>query len=207
MSSQVSSQGTGSLSTSPVKPESSPRRHLNARQAETVERLLAAALDELNDAGHEALTIRTVAQRAGVSPATAYTYFASKNHLYAEVFLRAIRNRPDVALAGSPLSRVQVVTRDMTDLLADQPELAAAVRIALLGTDDNVTRLRIEIGTEFIRRFSHALGEGADPVLLEALVLSFSGALLQAGMGLLSYPAMGDRLDRVMAVIMEGNTP
>ena len=66
----------------------SPRQGLNARQAETVERLLAAGPEELRAVGHEALTIRTVAQRAGVSPATAYTYLASKNHLFAELFWR-----------------------------------------------------------------------------------------------------------------------
>ena len=68
----------------------SPRQGLNARQQGTVEKLLAAGLDELREVGHEALTIRTVAQRAGVSPATAYTYLASKHHLFAELFSRHI---------------------------------------------------------------------------------------------------------------------
>ena len=63
-----------------------PRRNLNPRQVETVDRLFAAGLEELRAVGHEALTIRTVATRAGVSPATAYTYLASKNHLFAELF-------------------------------------------------------------------------------------------------------------------------
>ena len=67
-----------------------PRRGLNARQAETVEKLLAAAERELADSGTDALTIRTVAGRAGVSPATAYTYFGSKNHLFAELFHRKV---------------------------------------------------------------------------------------------------------------------
>ena len=31
-----------------------------------------------------------VAARAGVSPATAYTYFASKDHLFAELFWRLV---------------------------------------------------------------------------------------------------------------------
>ncbi len=170
-----------------------------------MEKLLAAAFTELGESGHENLTIRTVAQRAGVSPATAYTYFASKNHLYAELFLRAIRQRPEVELAGSGLDRVRATTRDMAVFLADQPELAAAVRIALLGTDADVERLRVDIGVEFLRRFGAALGPGHDPVLLEALVLAFSGALLQAGMGLLTYAEMGDRLDHVMAAIMVGH--
>ncbi len=37
-----------------------PRRDLNARQGDTLDRLLAAARAELDDVGHEVLTIRTV---------------------------------------------------------------------------------------------------------------------------------------------------
>ena len=36
-------------------------------------------------------------------------------------------------------------------------------------------------------------------------MLAFSGALLQAGMGLMTYTEMGDRLDVVVTVIMRGN--
>ena len=96
---------------------------------------------------HEALTIRTVAQRAGVSPATAYTYLASKNHLFAELFWRFLaeddaRRRP----ATTPTERLQSVTRHLAERLAGAPELAAAVTPALLGTDPDVERLRLRIG-------------------------------------------------------------
>lgn len=185
---------------------SSPsRRSLNARQAETVERVLAAALAELEEVGHEQLTVRGVAQRAGVSPATAYTYVASRNHLVAELFLRALTSRPLPVTAGGATSRLQAVTRDMATFLADSPELAAAVTGALLGTDPDVARLRLRIGEELLRRFTTALGDEPDPVVLEALSFAFSGALLQAGMGLMTYTELGDRLDGVVAVIMEGN--
>lgn len=170
-----------------------------------MERLLAAAGEELREAGHEALTIRTVAQRAGVSPATAYTYFASKNHLYAELFLRAIRQRALPTFAGGATARVRALTDDMAVFLNEQPELAAAVRIALLGTDEEVAHLRIEIGLEFLNRFSTAAGPEAEPVVIEAMVLAFSGALLQAGVGLMTYSAMAERLADVMAVITRGN--
>ena len=49
------------------------------------------------------------------------------------------------------------------------------------------------------------LGDDADPAVLETLALAFSGALLQAGMGLMTYTEMADRLDSVVAVIMKGN--
>ena len=50
--------------------------------------LTEAAVAELIETGYAALTVRNVARRAGVAPATAYTYFASKEHLVAEVFWR-----------------------------------------------------------------------------------------------------------------------
>ena len=43
------------------------RRELKSRSAETLDRLLDAARVELEEVGHDALTIRTVATRAGVS--------------------------------------------------------------------------------------------------------------------------------------------
>ena len=184
----------------------SPRQGLNARQAETAEKLLAAGLDELRAVGHEALTVRTVAQRAGVSPATAYTYLASKNHLFAELFWRFLAEDSGRTPVGdSALERVQSVTRYLAERLAATPELAAAVTPALLGTDPDVERLRLRIGAEFVDRFRAALGADADPAVLEALALAFSGALLQGGMGLMTYTELGDRLDAVVAVILKGN--
>ena len=35
--------------------------------------------------------------------------------------------------------------------------------------------------------------------------MAFSGALLQAGMGLLTYAELGERLDDVVAVVMKGH--
>lgn len=183
----------------------SPRRELRPRQAETVDRLLSAGADELRAVGVEALTIRTVALRAGVSAATAYTYFASKNHLFAELFWRRLVAddfRPDGA---TRIARVQSVGRAMGRLLDDSPEVAAGARSALLGTDPDVTRLRLRIGAEIVGRFEAALGEAADPDLVDALTLMFTGALLQAGMELTTYAEMSRRLDAAVATIMKGH--
>ena len=182
------------------------------RQADTLTKLLRAGEEELRAVGHEALTIRTVAARAGVSPATAYTYLASKNHLFAELFLGYLAADGAPTPTGKdPVKRVQSVTRRMADRLALAPELAAAVTPALLSSDPDVDRLRVRIGATFLDRFSDALssvGDGdaeADDDLLDALLLAFSGALLQAGMGLMTYTEMGDRLDTVVATILRGN--
>ena len=183
-----------------------PRRGVNARQAETVERLLAAGAEELRQVGHDALTMRTVATRAGVSTATAYTYLSSKNHLFAELFWRVLdADDADEPPGATSVERLQHVTRHLARLLQSQPELAAAATTSLLSTDTDVERLRRRIGGHFLDRFSQALGQDADPVLTDTLVLAFTGALLQAGMGLTTYSEMGERLAAVVAVIMEGN--
>jgi AcrR family transcriptional regulator len=182
------------------------RLGLNPRQAETVEKLLLAGELELEDVGPEALTIRTVAQRAGVSPATAYTYLASKNHLFAELFWRRIVTEPGPDPEGdTAVDRIRVVTRHMAALLGRSPNLATAANIALLGTDPEVERLRLVIGAEFVTRFREAIGEPSDPRVVEALTFAFSGALLQAGMGLMTYEELSQRLDDIVAVIMEGH--
>lgn len=185
---------------------SSPRQGLNARQAETVDRLLGAGERLLEEVGPDALTVRGVAQAAGVSPATAYTYLASKNHLFAEIFWRRLVTDPGPEPTGkTPTERLQCVTRHIAGMFVASPHLAAATNIALLGSDPEVVRLRVPIGTEFIHRFREAMGEGADPRVLEALTLAFTGALLQAGMDLIPFAELADRLDDVVAVVMRGH--
>jgi AcrR family transcriptional regulator len=192
---------------------SAPRQGLNARQAETVERLMVAGLEELRAVGHEALTVRTVAQRAGVSPATAYTYLASKNHLFAELFWRHLAGveMPPARAGASATARLQSAVRALTSRIVEEPQLATAVTPALLGSDPDVARLRLKIGAEFVARFEDALRDPAKPDqpvdagVVEVLVLTWSGALLQAGMGLMTYTQMADRLESAVAVILRGN--
>ena len=183
-----------------------PRQELNARQAETVERLLTAAAEELRTAGPEAVTVRTVAGRAGVSPATAYTYFASRNHLFAELFWRKVLLEHPAEITGeTPLERVQSVTRQLSAVLAQSPHLAAAANHALLGTDPDVERLRNVIGLDMFGRFREALGDDVSDELLDALAMVQVGTLLQTGMGLISYDDLAARFDALVATVLRGN--
>ena len=193
--------------------EQAPRQGLNLRQAETVDKLLAAGLEELREVGHEALTIRSVAQRANVSPATAYTYLASKNHLFAELFWRHLASDESVVVSDdrAPVVRVQGAVRQLTSRIVEEPELAAAVTPALLGSSPDVERLRLRIGGEFLSRFETALSDPkrpddpADAGVLDVLMLAFQGGLLQAGMGLMTYEQLTERLEAAVDVIMRGN--
>lgn len=180
------------------------KRGPSARSAETVERLVDAAGAELEAVGYDGLTIRSVAARAGVSPATAYTYFSSKDHLVAELFWRLVAASPaDTGRTRTPQTRLQRAMRLLAESIGAQPALAAAANRSLLGSDPDVNRLRLRIGGELMARFTAALGRRDDD-LLDALLLAFFGALLQAGMGFATFDELGDRLDRVVAVVLGG---
>ena len=184
-----------------------PRQSLNARQVETVERLFAEASTLLDEVGHDQLTIRLVAQRAGVSPATAYTYFASKDHLFAELFWRLVEADEGTELTGkTPVTRLQQLLRHLAELIAGSPALAAAVNKSLLSGDPEVERLRREIGALWVTRFQDAIGTDAevDPKVLMTLFFAVSGALLQAGIGLFTYERLADHLEDAAAVILQG---
>jgi AcrR family transcriptional regulator len=180
---------------------------LTVRQAQVVERLLVAAAEELETVGQEDLTIRSVALRAGVSPATAYTYLASKDHLLAELFCRLVSTAGLPELTGTdPGERLRETVRYLSELLATSPETTAAATKSLLGDDPQVHRLRVTIGALFFGWFRAALGAKADPAALQTISLAFFGALLEAGMGFLTYPELAARLDPVVTVIMKGTT-
>jgi AcrR family transcriptional regulator len=170
---------------------------LTAKQADTVDRLGRCAVEVLSRQGFAGLTIRMVAAEAGVGAATAYTYFSSKEHLVAEVFWRRLAGTPEPANESTdPTARVVVVLRHIALLLADEPELAAAVTYALLGKDPDVQHLRLRIGLEINSRLTMALGPEATPELVEALELLYAGALVRAGMGHASYQFIADLLER-----------
>ena len=173
------------------------RRQLSGRPADTVSALVDAAVAEVADSGYDGLTVRNVARRAGVSPATAYTYFASKEHLLTEVFWRRISTLPEPQQAGkkAPAQRVADAVRDIALLVADEPELAAGVTTALLAHDGDVKSLRDQIGSVMAARIAHALGPTPNPQALRALTFTFIGALLSAGMGNVGY----DELPEIMA--------
>lgn len=176
----------------------STRRRLTAKQADTIQRLSNAALAVLASEGFGGLTIRLVAAEAGVGAATAYTYFSSKEHLVAEVFWRRLASAtpPPQTDQQPPVERVTAVLRHVALLVADEPEFAGAVTNALLGRDPDVEHLRDRIAREIRRRLLDAVGPQADRHLVEALELLYTGALVHAGMGYVSYAEIADRLDR-----------
>jgi len=192
------------VSSAGVQLDVAPRRRLSERRASTVQRLADATVVELAESGSGALTVRLVAKRAGVAPATAYTYFASKEHLVAEVFWRRLNALPErkVDKRRSTVGRVTDVLMDFALSVAEETELAAACTVALLADDEEVRDLRGRIGAELHRRLKVAAGDDIDPTVLIALELTTTGALLQVGTGHLGYQDLPDLLGAIAARLL-----
>ena len=156
--------------------------------------------------------MRNVARRAGVAPATAYTYFASKDHLLAEVLWRRFQALPvpDPAHDAPAVDRVIAELRVLGLFMADDPTLAAACTTALLGRGPDVRALRVLFGTALHERLANALGDthdGApDPAVLRCLDLAYSGAMLWAGMGHIRFEDVPDALADAARLVL-GESP
>jgi AcrR family transcriptional regulator len=186
------------------------RRRLTVRQVVVVEQLVEAAADEAREMGYEGLTVRNVARRAGVAPATAYTYFASKDHLLAEVLWRRLQALPEPAATGrngtaaSAVDRVVAELRVLGLFVAGDPVLAAACTTALLGSGAEVRALRVLFGTAMHERIANALGADADEAVMRSLDLAYSGAMLWAGMGHIRYEDVPDALADAARLVLAG---
>src|SRR6202022_3223707 len=148
------------------------------RQEGTYHRVLDAAVELLRETKYSELTVRAIAARAEVSPATAYNYFKSKNGLIAEVYLRLVRTVPlFVDVNQTTHERVSKEIHALAMLGAYEPEVAAATTTALMGDEEELKPLREQIGTEVRRRPPAALGPGAPINMLSAVEYVFYGAM------------------------------
>jgi AcrR family transcriptional regulator len=180
------------------------RRHLSDKQAEAVERLVVAAAAEVEEHPYGRITVRTIAKRAGVAAATAYTYFSSKDHLLAEVLWRRMESAPQLVDLNQPVGeRVANAVRTMGFGTLDSPAVVAACTTALLGDGPDVMDVRSRIGREIGRRLQAALGPHADPAVLRVLQITYTGAILSAGMGHLRFEELPDLLAEA-AELMSG---
>lgn len=176
-------------------------RRSDRRPGQTIRKVLDAGLEELRESPYANLTMRAVATRAGVSAASAYTYFPSKSALVAAVYLRFLRDLPlHTDVNDTTKTRVTATMRDMAVVMADEPELTAACGAALMADDPAVTPLREQIGEEVSWRIGAALGPGWPRAVQSTLQMTFSGALMAARF--LSYQEIAGQLEEAVNLIL-----
>jgi TetR/AcrR family transcriptional regulator, cholesterol catabolism regulator len=176
-------------------------RRSDRRPGQTIRKVLDAGLDELRESSYANLTVRAVAGRAGVSPASAYTYFPSKSALVAAVYLRFLQALPlHTDVNDTTKTRVSATMRDMAVVVADEPELTTACGAALMADDPAVKPLREQIGEEVSKRIGAALGTGWPRAVKSTLQMTFAGALMTARF--VSYDEIAGQLDEAVNLIL-----
>lgn len=185
----------------PIRAAAAPstRQWLSKRQSATVDALLDAGLEALRENGFEAMSLRDVASRAGVTHTTAYTYFTSKEHLLAELNWRLLQAQPapepdpDASIAD----RLIEALRGPSTVLTDEPSMAAGLLLAMASSDPDIARIRDLIGTDLVERIVAALGDDADERVADAALLLYSGAMLQAGLGYFTFDEVVERIGAI----------
>ncbi len=184
------------------------RRRLTERQAEMVAELVRAAGAEVDEVGYDGVTVRGVARRAGVAPATAYHYFSSKDHLLAEILWRHVQALEPVTEDGRPMAeRLEEAVRGLVVFAAESQARADACTAALLGSNPDVKHLRDRIGARIHRRLAAAVGPDVDPDVVRVLETSYVGALVMAGMGHLPYLEIPAFVTAAAQLILGGEPP
>jgi len=179
-------------------------RDPHAQRTRTCRRVFGAAAELLDESTQTDVSVRTLAKRANIAPAALSAHFPSLDAMFAELYLNRVTELPLVVdPTASIRARVSHQLRAVTLVVADEPRLAVACTRALLRDDDAaVAEARTRIAAEVRRRIAAAMGMGAWPEVLETLETLFWGALLQVESGAVSYRAMANRLDTMLALIL-----
>ncbi|CAM3272494.1 TetR/AcrR family transcriptional regulator [Mycobacterium intermedium] len=139
-------------------------RTLDARQLEVRKRLLSAARELIRENGHESVAMESIATTAGVSRATAYRYFASKEHVVCEAALdwgqEVAARIPDViaAAASDPVAAMdgaieQIVREAATDLAMIRATMASVLALGPVAD-----QFRLNVREMFLNLLGGAIG-------------------------------------------------
>src|SRR5271168_2013473 len=93
------------------------RKPVQRRSRERVEAILKAATDLLAEGGVDALTMRSLAERAEIPTATIYRYFANREEIIS-AYLDHELERIDEAVAVAVAELDQVTIRSLAETVA-----------------------------------------------------------------------------------------
>lgn len=98
----------------------------------TRERLLAAAVELIEEGGYAAASVVAISDRADVSAGALYRHFPSKAELFVEVFRRAAEEelaalREATAVPGGAAAKLDAIVREFTGSALARPRLAWAL--------------------------------------------------------------------------------
>jgi AcrR family transcriptional regulator len=123
-------------------------RSLSSAQAATRRKLINAAVALASEGGYDAVGMREVAAGAGVSPATAYQYFTSKDHVLVDALVELVQQTTDAVDARPPKRQRSVADRAAATLrravqrVEQAPDLYVALTRAYISGSPEVSHAR-----------------------------------------------------------------
>lgn len=173
------------------------RPSLAPREGDVVDRILTAAHDCFRDAGYSGVSLREIAERAGVSKSLVLYHFESKDHVFAELQLRIYRrlarsvSEAAASSGGSAADRARVALDSLMTAVREGNDLAVHAMLGARALTSpqgapHVRRMRRELKELLHGTMQEIFGEESErlPLSLEA-----AGDLLWAaltGLGLQS---------------------
>jgi len=184
-------------------------RRLSPAQVATRRRLLEAARELASEGGYEAVGIRKVAARAGLSAPTAYQYFASKDHLLLDSMVElvgdttsAVEARP--SRAGSVLERTVSTLRRVMRRVEKEPNLYIAMMRAYISGTPEVAHASAAMAASMRSWIAAALGS-AEIEDREDVIAILESVLFAGMVGLVTgghEPAdIANQLERAVRVL------
>jgi AcrR family transcriptional regulator len=173
-------------------------------------RAIAAARELAEAGGYDAVQMRDVVKRTGMSSATIYRHFSSKDHLLAAVRLEWVRElgaRKGGRLRGATAAdRVADLLRASIRAFAESPELGKAVILASGSADPGIRETLVEAGeltNEILR--SAVAGEVDDVEEYVMLVgIAWHGALVSWAQGRLELDDVDRLVQRTARLLLAG---
>ncbi|WP_206184780.1 TetR/AcrR family transcriptional regulator [Thermoactinospora rubra] len=161
---------------------------LTARGRRTRAALVQAGREAFEEHGFDGVRIDDVCARAGVSHGTFYTYFDSKEALFAHVVSAAVGEMFAASVVGrsapeDPLARIEAANRLYLRAWAANSRLVRMLEQAAVG-DDRFRTLLLEVREVFVRRGAEGLRrlqeQGlADPALDPRLTAVMLGGMVE----------------------------
>jgi TetR/AcrR family transcriptional regulator, cholesterol catabolism regulator len=181
------------------------------RWGEPQRRAIAAARQLAEEGGYDAVQIRDVVARTGLSSATIYRHFSSKDHLIAAAQLEWNRTLPRALQAvadgsGGAADRVAALLHQTCVAFGRAPNLARALVLSLGSADPGVRECRAEADALVLDTLREAIGdELPDPdVVLTPLALAWQGALFSWAHDHLTIEEVDERLREATLLLFAG---
>lgn len=183
--------------------KSATARHVPGATCDTGGRILEAAEELFSEQGFDAVSINSIAARAGISKANVFHHFGSKDELYVAVLQRARRDAAEhlrsLAEDNLPFARrlADFAARHLTRLLENERISRLTLRELLTAGPHRAREMAEQVFGDNFKRLVLILREGQrsgdlraelDPAMIATLLLGANVFFFEARMLLRNFP-------------------